>query len=160
MILIVCYSRSGNTEKLARIIAGRLKADLRLIEDLRPRKGLFAFIRSGFESVTEKVIKIRPLDPPVNLDDYELVLVMGPVWAGSLDSPLRSYLTEVGSELGQYAQIMTCSDPKNTYEKAFEQAAALVGKPAVFSKAICSKPAGFAEQGEALADDIVLRLET
>ncbi|MGX8693894.1 MAG: flavodoxin family protein [Methanobrevibacter sp.] len=88
--LIVFYSRTNVTRKLAEDIAGRLNAD---IEEIVPKvnyQGKIGYARGGKDAITEKIIDLEPLkyDP----QDYDMVYLGTPVWAGKSSTPLISYI--------------------------------------------------------------------
>ena len=60
-ILVIHYSRSGNTQKVAQAIARACGADLEQIRDVKPRHGLWGWIRSGREAMRAIPAEIRPL---------------------------------------------------------------------------------------------------
>jgi flavodoxin len=90
--LVVFYSRSGRTRKVAEAIANALECDIEEIQDVRSRKGLFGWLRSGYEAATRKLPPIRSTvkDP----GEYDLVIIGSPVWGSTMASPVRSYLTQ------------------------------------------------------------------
>jgi flavodoxin len=90
-ILVVYYSRTGNTKKIAKEIAKNLDADLDEIRDLKNRKGLMAWIASGREARLEKITEIKYKKNP---SKYDLVIVGTPVWAWNITPPVRTYLTK------------------------------------------------------------------
>jgi flavodoxin len=77
--LVVYYSRTGNTKKVAGMIARQLQADLEELVDLKGRAGLMGWLRSGRDAMKEETTDLGPLhhDP----DDYDLIFVGSPVWA-------------------------------------------------------------------------------
>lgn len=104
-ILVVYFSRTGYTRKVAEEIASRCGADLEAIEDLRSRAGLFGYLRSGREALRKQPADIRPAAR--NPSDYDLVVLGTPVWAGHVSSPMRAYLAAHGSALEQVAFFCT-----------------------------------------------------
>jgi flavodoxin len=96
-ILLVYYSRSGTTRKFATAVAARLKCDTEEIQDVRSRKGLFGWLRSGREAMRKVLPPIREMtrDPTA----YDLVVVGSPVWASTMASPVRTWLDEHKREL-------------------------------------------------------------
>lgn len=88
--LLVYYSRSGTTRKVAEAIAAELRCDIEEIQDVRSRKGLFGWLRSGREAIR----KARPEIKPMNKDpeSYDLVIIGTPVWASTMASPVRTWL--------------------------------------------------------------------
>ena len=91
-ILVVYYSRSGTTKKAAETIAKSLKCGSDEIKDVKNRKGLIGFIRSGRESAIKIVPKIK--SSKINPKDYGLVIIGTPIWADTIASPVRAYLTK------------------------------------------------------------------
>jgi flavodoxin len=89
-ILLVYYSRSGTTRKFAEAVAARLKCDTEEIQDVRSRKGLFGWLRSGREAMRKVLPPIRETtrDPTA----YDIVIVGSPVWASTMASPVRTWL--------------------------------------------------------------------
>jgi flavodoxin len=87
--LVACYSRSGTTSHVARRIATALGADLDLIEEHETRKGFGGWVCAIIEAIAKGLPTIRPGKDP---RDYDLVVIGTPVWAGTMASPVRSYL--------------------------------------------------------------------
>lgn len=110
-ILVVYYSRSGNTRNIAGIIAKALEAETEEIIDHRNRKGFLGFISSGNEAYLQRTIPIEKLkkDPA----GYDLIIIGTPVWAGYLSSPVHSFLREYKEKIAKFAFFITCmgSDP-------------------------------------------------
>ncbi len=121
---VVFYSKSGNTKKIAKIVSEKLGSDLEEIKDLKNRKGFFGFMISGFEAVTEKPSKIAQIEK--NPENYDLVIVCTPVWAGSLSSPVRTYLQNYGKSIKKIAFIACCGLKPN---KTFNQMQKLSKEP-------------------------------
>lgn len=90
-ILVVYYSRSGHTKRIAEEIASALHADVEEIVDRQDRTGLWGYLWSGLDSLFEKPAEI--LDPVRDPADYDLVIVGTPVWTSSISTPVRAYLT-------------------------------------------------------------------
>jgi len=123
-ILVVFYSRTGNTRHVAEAIAESLKADIEEIRDARSRSGVLGFLRSGYEALTGKLAEIQQVAGKP--DEYDLVLVGSPVWVGRLSSPMRTYLTLYGRSIKQTAFFCTC---KSDEGRAFKEMEALSKKP-------------------------------
>ncbi len=103
-VLVISYSRSGTTSRLASRIAADLSADRCEIIDVRPRDGLVGYMQSALESVAKGLPSIRvDVDPAA----YELVVAGTPVWAGSMASPMRSFLTRHAGRIRRLACFCT-----------------------------------------------------
>ena len=50
-VLVVYYSRTGNTRFVAEAIAQSLEADIEEIKDGKNRMGVFGFLRRGYEAI-------------------------------------------------------------------------------------------------------------
>ena len=123
-ILVVYYSRSGNTKKLAEDIAKNLKADTEEIVDLRPRKGVLGFFKSGRDSLLRRETEIKKSikDP----SKYDLVLVGTPVWAGNITPAARTYVRCNKDKFGKVACF--CTMGGNSPRKAFDEIKKIIGK--------------------------------
>jgi len=103
--LIVFYSRTGHTRKLAGILARALDADVDEIRETRRREGLIGFLRSGYEAVR----KVRPalLQPRRHPHAYARVVLGTPVWAAHVSSPVRSWIARHSADVRQVAFFCT-----------------------------------------------------
>lgn len=88
-MLVAFYSLSGNTGKLAHEIARELGADIESIRDATPRRGAIGMLRSIIDASFRREPAIRPAEKKPM--DYDLLVLGGPIWAGRLASPVRTY---------------------------------------------------------------------
>ena len=85
--LVVYYSKTGNSKKVANTVIKELNCDdTELIYD-----------------ETAKTIK-GASDP----SEYERVILICPIWAFSLAEPMKLYLKEYGKSIKSYTLIVTC----------------------------------------------------
>lgn len=114
-VLIIYYSRSGHTKSIADMIGKRLGAVTEEVVDHRSRKGLWGFFVSGREAYAKKIIPIEKLKNDTLL--YDLVIVGSPIWAGTICSPIRSFLKEYKDKIPRIAFFTTSGGPdtKNLY---------------------------------------------
>ncbi|MBN2335141.1 NAD(P)H-dependent oxidoreductase [Candidatus Bathyarchaeota archaeon] len=89
--LVVYYSRSGVTRKAAEEIASRLHANLDEIKEQKDRSGIIEWLKAAREATQRQIPEIEP--PKKEPDDYDHVIVGTPVWAFTMSSPVRAYLT-------------------------------------------------------------------
>jgi flavodoxin len=77
--LVLYYSRTGNTKRIAEAVAETLKADLEPLVDPSSYDGAVGFVKGGRDAMTGRVAEIAPLkhDPA----QYDLVVIGQPVWA-------------------------------------------------------------------------------
>jgi len=87
--LIVYYSRTGLTKKIATLISTKLKADIDEIIDKKNRSGAVGYVRAGRDAMKEKLTSITYTHDP---KDYDIILIGGPVWAWTVSPAVRTYL--------------------------------------------------------------------
>jgi flavodoxin len=87
-ILVVYYSRSGSTRKIAEALSAALTCDLEEIVENKSRAGFFGYMRSLVEARQKRPSVIEPAkrDP----SSYDLVVVGTPVWGWPVSSPVRA----------------------------------------------------------------------
>lgn len=119
-ILIVYYSRTGVTKKVAEILQQKLNCDSEEIISVKDRKGPIGYMISGREAMQGTLAEIKPIIS--NPADYELVIVGTPVWAFTMSSPTRTFLTEQKDKLKKVAFLVTMggSGQEKTYKKMAE----------------------------------------
>jgi len=90
--LVVYFSRSGTTRKVAEKISADLVADMEEITEKGRRSGIIGFLKSGMEAYLERLVSIDPTnhDP----SQYDLVVIGTPVWSNKMSSPVRSYIAK------------------------------------------------------------------
>jgi len=91
--LVVYYSWKGKTELVAASISKILDADLRKIEEIKERKGLFGFISGGYGATKEKCSRIKSLN--FNLNNYNLIFLGTPVWATKPTPAINALISKV-----------------------------------------------------------------
>ena len=78
--IILYYSRTNKTASIANALAKEVSADIVEIEDLKKRSGPLNYINASMDAMRENKTIIKP--PTVDLNDYGLVYIGTPVWAG------------------------------------------------------------------------------
>lgn len=116
-ILIVCYSMSGHTRELAAEIGRALGAEVEEIREPRPRRGLSGVWRAMVDVLTHREPPIEParLDPT----GYDLLVLGGPIWAGHIASPVRSYARRYASRAAHVAFF--CTEGGRGADQAFSE---------------------------------------
>ena len=90
-ILVVYYSRTGTTQKIAKEISGRLGADMEEVVDKKNRKGIIGWIRAGRDAGAKRLTEIE--EPQRDPGLYGLVIIGTPIWNGTISTPIRTYIT-------------------------------------------------------------------
>lgn len=129
--LVVYYSRGGTTRQVAEMVAAGLKCEIEGIQDVRSRKGLFGWLRSGREAMRHVLPEIRPTvkDP----GQYDLVVLGTPVWASLMSSPLRTYITQNQGKFKRVAFFVTFGG--GGADRALNDLAELCGQQPVATQA-------------------------
>lgn len=115
--LVVYYSRSNITKRLAEDIAGKTGAD---IEEIVPKvnyQGKLGYARGGKHALSEKIIDIE--ETKFNPEDYDVVYIGAPVWAGKIANPTLTYIKRNEGKLNNVKFFMTAGS--KDYEKGFRQ---------------------------------------
>jgi len=145
--LVVYYSRSGVTERVARELAGRLAADLDVIRPQADYAGAKGFQRGVWHSVlglAPKVVHDR------DTADYRLVILGSPIWAGKPAAPMRRYLK---ANCGRFKALAAfcVSGSGQPYDGAFRAIERLSGRPLTAKIALAERDVQGEAFGSALA---------
>ena len=112
--VVVYFSLSGNTKFVAEKIAQQLDADLCQVIDKNFKSGRMLYIKGGAASMREKLSDIEVEKP---IDNYDLVIVGSPVWAGKISPAIRTFLVNNNFSDKQLAFFVSIGGDKP--EKAF-----------------------------------------
>ena len=104
--LVVYFSRSGHTRTLAQAIAMKLGADL---SEIKSRVDYGSGLRGYPRALGHALLKRHPGLMPLgrNLRSYDLILIGGPVWGGTLSPPIRTFLAENQKNFRKTAFFLT-----------------------------------------------------
>jgi flavodoxin len=127
--LVVYYSRTGNTKKVALDIAKNLKADIDELKDKKKRGFFGVWLKGAREAMKESSSEVVFSKDP---KDYDLIVLGGPVWAWNLIPPIRKYLEENKNKIKKLGFFVTCG---GNIGKNFEQTAS-IKKPIACMKLI------------------------
>jgi flavodoxin len=122
-VLVVYYSRTGNTRRVAEAIADKLHADIEVLRDTDERRGVAGFLRSGFQVISGKRARLEPVTS--DLLEYDLVVIGSPIW-GSLSVPVRTYLEDHRGRFKRVGFFVTHGGSGE--EKAFRVMRRLTGR--------------------------------
>jgi len=104
-ILVVFYSRSGKTKKVAGKISELLKCEIEEIIDLKNRKGIPGFLSAGSDANLRRLTAIKEIKN--NLSLYDLVIIGTPIWSSNISTPIRTYLSLRKEEFKKVAFFCT-----------------------------------------------------
>jgi flavodoxin len=90
--LIVYYSKTGHSRKVAEFLKEKLGADLTEIQLVKPSKSNRPqYLKLGFQAIAKVKPSIKSLS--VMTTDYDLVLLGSPTWNWRPSSPVRTFFS-------------------------------------------------------------------
>jgi flavodoxin len=101
--LIAYYSKTGNTKKIAQILAKKINADTDEIIDKKDRSGIVGWLVGGKDAFAKKPTEI---DFKKNPKKYDLLILGSPIWAWTVAPALRAYLLK--NKIRKFAFFCTC----------------------------------------------------
>lgn len=92
--IVVYYSVSGQTEKVAKLIAKKEKSDILKIETVEEIKpDIFSRYYKGMKSmISSNNMKLKPYF--INVEDYDRVILGFPNWGSDCPSAVKSFIDE------------------------------------------------------------------
>ena len=132
--LVVHYSRTGNTEKVAAELAKALGADAETIIDQKNRKGPIGWLGAGKDASQKVPAKID--EPKKDPSGYDLVVIGTPVWAWTVSAPVLAYLNKFTGKFPEVAFFLTYD---GNMEKTFDDMTAAAGRKPKATMAVHAK---------------------
>ena len=117
--LIVVYSYSGNTRRVAQILQNVTDGDLLEINTRRDYAGGMAVMAA--QTRIERAIGLLPsLDVELpDIERYDCILIGGPVWSYTVATPLSRFLSDMDFTGKQIAPFWTDAGSPGDYETDF-----------------------------------------
>lgn len=94
MTVIYYFTRTGDSEKIARDMAAQTSGEVRQITDNKNWKGILGFIKGGYYASSQKKLPTSYVKPDTN----DVIYLCFPVWAGSFPPAVRNFIDEIGRE--------------------------------------------------------------
>jgi flavodoxin len=128
---VIYYSLEGNTKYAAEEIAARIGADLIRLVPVKeyPTGKVSKFFWGGKSATFGEAPKLVPYR--FDQDQYDLVILGTPIWAGTFAPPLRTFIRENKLTGKKVALFACCSG--GAAEKCFEQLKKEIGGCTVVS---------------------------
>lgn len=122
-ILVIYYSRTGNTHKIAREISKSLNCDIEEIHDLKDRKGPIGWFIAGRDGMARNQTQIKKTvhDP----SQYDLVIIGTPIWV-NMTPAIRTYLNQNADKFKKVAFFCTMGGSGSV--KAFAEMGEILDK--------------------------------
>jgi len=89
-VLVVYYSRTGNTKAIAESIKDTLGCTIQEIKDLKDRSGIKGFISGMIDAKKNPITEISP--KIVDVKDYDLLIIGSPGWGVKLTPAINTFI--------------------------------------------------------------------
>lgn len=124
-VLVVYYSRTGITKKLALAIAKELHADVEELVDTKKRKWLLWYLGAGKDAALKRQTKIQEVvyDPSA----YDIVVLGTPVRDFTMATAIRAYITLYEKSFLN-SLLFFCTQANGWAKETFQEMAILCGK--------------------------------
>ena len=142
-VLCIYYSRTGKTRQAMEEVAQALGAELVEITDGQDRSGFKGFMRSGMEAMRISTRPLQPFTTERPLEEYRLVVIGTPVWAGRCSSVVRALLKRRGLEMRRVAYLLT-RDSDKRYEEVYGQMDQYVSRSRIAAGSVRVGDVGYA----------------
>ncbi len=97
--IIISYSLTGNNQDLAESVAKTLGAEHVRITEPKSRKTSKIILDIMFKRTPKIVLPVE------NIETYDRVLFIGPVWMGQVATPFRACFKQLAPTIGNYGFI-------------------------------------------------------
>ena len=104
-ILVISYSFTGNNEVLAKSIAEKISAKHISISEPKTR----SIGKIVLDIIFNRTPQVQPFLEDLN--NYDLIFFIGPIWMGQVATPLRAYLRKIKEVNVPYAFISISGGP-------------------------------------------------
>ena len=95
--LVIYYSLEGNTKYAAEIIAKEIGADTLRLEPVKDIKNnAVKNLTGGKDVIAKKEPELKPFN--VNIQEYDILIIGTPVWAGNFVPAVRTLLSKYNIE--------------------------------------------------------------
>ncbi|MBT3406781.1 hypothetical protein HN419_06505 [Candidatus Woesearchaeota archaeon] len=133
--LVVYYSRTKITEKVAQTISENINCDIEEIIDLKDRSGAIGYLKAGKDAMkkVETDISISDKDP----SRYDCVIIGTPVWAFTMAPAIRTYINQNKDRFKKVAFF--CTEGGSGHEKTFKDMEELTKKKPITTLFLLTK---------------------
>jgi len=147
-ILVVYFSRTGHTGRMAKEIARRCEADIEAIQELSRDDSWWAGWRARWQAMCRADVQIQR--PSRNPARYDLVIIGAPVGKTGVAAPVRSYVRQYQERFRQVAFF--CAEGGDADQRGFDELARLCARQPVATFAVDRKGLPPSAHREGLTD--------
>ena len=135
--LVAYYSLKGSVKSAAETLSTGMGADLYEIKAVKNYRGV-GVMRAGFESIlSKKNSEIEKVG--IDIGQYDRVVLAGPIWAGSLAGPVKSFAKECAGQVKKVIYISVDASNTQDYSAAFDELDTILGISRTDSLCLCKR---------------------
>ena len=141
-ILCLYYSRTGHTKFAMEEIAAALDCECVEMRDRVNRDGAIGWLRCGLDAMRKTTVPLSHFETDQPLQDYRLVILGTPIWAGRCSSIARGFLKRRGLEVQNIAYVVVHGS-EELYKDVCDQMDQYVDHPHVADVSLRIGSAGY-----------------
>lgn len=126
--LIIYYSRSGETEKIAEYIAKKLNCESVRLKTAEKYNGVFGYIKACFACIPGKKFNLLPLNTNSGIEEYERIFICAPVWVEGVCPVVKQFAVDYKNKITAELCFVISHMSDIPYSKKIAETCALFGK--------------------------------
>ncbi|WP_411881885.1 flavodoxin family protein [Polaromonas sp. YR568] len=134
-ILIVCYSNTGTSRRVADLLASQFKWPRGEVRESRSRAGAAGMLRCVADSLFKRHPAISYVGPDPR--SFGTVVLIAPIWAAELAGPMRSFVRDHAPSLQRVAVVSVMGG--NGATNAFAEVDRILGRPPILSTSFTAR---------------------
>jgi hypothetical protein len=134
-VLVVMYSYTGTCRRLAQLLCSQQGWPMGEITEVSQRSGVLGTWRCLVDSWLRRSPAIRYVGPPPNV--FDAVVLVAPIWAYRLASPMRSFVASRHGQLPDVAVVSVMGS--RGAPNAVAEIGRLIGGPLILSTAFTTR---------------------
>lgn len=134
-VLVVFYSHTGTSRRLAELLCSQQGWEIAEIEEERPRSGPWGTWRCVLDSLLRRHPAIRYQGPFPK--DFDAVVLVSPIWVGRLAGPMRSFVARRRGHLPDVAVALVMGS--RGAPDAVAEITRLIGETPILSTAFTAR---------------------
>ncbi len=139
--LVVYYSRTGRTKRVAEELSRKLGCDIEAIVPKDSYRYVTGWLKAGRNAMKGSTVELEPVRS--DLDSYDVVVVGTPIWGSTMSVPVRSFIAKEGRGMRRAAFFITSGGEKR--DAAFKAMEDAYGRPPLARLGLRSREVGKGE---------------
>jgi flavodoxin len=148
--LVIFYSRTGTTKKVAKQISEKLSSDIEELVDKKDRKGPMGYILGGRDAMKKIPTQIEKTKKSVS--KYDLIILGTPVWAFAMAPALRTYILDNKDTIKDKKFALFCTMGGSGAKNTMDEIESIIGKKAASRMELLTKEVVKGDFSERLND--------